>query len=66
MCCTPEKPYGAKHMGMHGFACCIPSGHMPFIMSKKKKIKMVEQYLDSLKEQVKDVEEYLAELEKEK
>lgn len=62
MCCTPYE----QHAGLKGYACCIPSGTMPFMWSKRKTIKALEQYLEKLREEIKDVEDQLTELKKEK
>jgi len=44
--------------------CCMHSRHMPFMWTKRRMIKTLEQYLSELKDQVKDIEEELAELKK--
>ncbi len=63
MCCTPNRPHLGRHVA---YGCCMPSGHMPFMWSKRKMISALENYLDDLKEEIKDIEEQLTELKKEK
>lgn len=60
MCCTPRRPHMGGHVG-----CCMPLHHMPFMWTKRRMIKTLEEHLGELRDQVKDIEEELAELKKE-
>ena len=63
MCCGTESCCGDSYasQGGHADGCCH-STPFPGLMSKKKKVRILEQHLEDLREQEREIEELLSEL----
>jgi hypothetical protein len=71
MCCGDEDMHkghgghGSHHEGMDNGMCGCSCGERRFL-SRKEKIEMLEEYIDSLKNELEGAEEALKELKKDK
>ena len=61
MCCQTEGHHRCSHFGGRRASSC-GCGMETHFLSKKKRIELLNQYLDGLRERVKDLEDYIAEL----
>ena len=63
MCCETGSCCGDSYasQGGHADSCCH-SAPFPGLVSKKKKVRILEQQLEALKEQEREIEELLSEL----
>lgn len=63
MCCGTGSQCGDSYAswGGHAEGCCC-STPFPGLMSKKKKVRILEQHLEDLREQEREIEELLSEL----